>query len=113
MAKGRKICSGCNKEIGARVKVCDCGFVFSAKKEIQVESTAPKEVNKDSLYVQKVLARESHSDEEFISINMSSKDHAQRILDYGRERATFLLSQHRFGNTWSHVDWKLVEEGLK
>jgi len=43
----------------------------------------------------------------------TSKDHAERILSYGKERATILFKLHRWSNNWHHVDWKIVEEGVK
>jgi hypothetical protein len=39
-------------------------------------------------------------------------DHANRILGYGEKRARMLLNMHKYGTSWSHVDWKEVESGL-
>lgn len=38
MAKGRKICPECGKELGARKVMCECGFLFVESKKV-----APKE----------------------------------------------------------------------
>ena len=43
---------------------------------------------------------------------LSPQDHAQRILGYGKERATILLKMHKWGGGWGHVDWNAVEKGL-
>jgi len=43
---------------------------------------------------------------------VTPNDHAERILGYGKERATNLLKQHKSGCTWSHINWKIVEEGI-
>jgi hypothetical protein len=43
---------------------------------------------------------------------VTPQEHAERILSYGTERAKMLLHLHKYGQSWSHVDWKLVEEGL-
>ena len=40
----------------------------------------------------------------------SPNEHADRILSYGKERATSLLKQSN--GKWSHVNWKKVEEEL-
>ena len=150
--RGKKLCPGCNKIIGARTYVCPlCSYEFSISKkenenvekieeiedikEIEnIEKTdnieddnleavetlvsmIPDEVKKK---IDKVKAVETFAsisptyiDDEMEAMNhkKSSIRHAQRILSYGRDRASFLLSQSR--GTWGHVDWKYVEEKLK
>lgn len=45
-------------------------------------------------------------------VKLSPKDHAKRILNYGKEKASILLKLHKWENRWSHVDWDIVEKGL-
>jgi len=139
--QGRKICPACSVIISAVTKTCPkCSFDFSAEKkkkdeekrlqaeekqrirdEKKVSKVVVKVVEEEKKIeispVQRILQREaqrSTSEDRVTPIvaNMSSKEHAERILSYGKERAAFLLDQHKFGNTWSHVDWKEVEAGL-
>ncbi len=39
---------------------------------------------------------------------MTPREHAERILSYGEERAGRLLQQHNSLKRWSHVDWNYV-----
>jgi len=137
--QGRKSCPTCSVIISAVTKTCPkCSFDFSAEKKkrdeekrLQAEEkqrirdekkphkvVEVKEEEKEEISsVQRILQKEADKrvDKEFITpimANMTGKEHAQRILSYGKERAAFLLDQHKFGNTWSHVDWKEVEAGL-
>ena len=139
--QGRKICPACSVIISAVTKTCPkCSFDFSAEKkkkdeekrlqaeekqrirdEKKVSKVVVKVVEEEKKKieispVQRILQREAAQEREQIASitpSMSNKEHAERILSYGKERATFLFNQHRFGYTWSHVDWKIVEEGLK
>jgi len=120
--RGKKDCPKCSTEIGARTQICKCGYDFSsAKKDV-----APKEPEKvetpkkEEAYASLVMKREERIREktgieciEFVPIKMNSKDHADRILSYGKDRAINLLKCHKSGNTWSHVDWGVVEEGIR
>jgi hypothetical protein len=47
------------------------------------------------------------------SVKMTKKEHAKRILSYGVERATNLLSLAKNNKYWPHVDWEIVERKLK
>ncbi|KKN52832.1 hypothetical protein LCGC14_0608830 [marine sediment metagenome] len=101
MAKGKKTCPKCQKEWGARLQKCKCGYSFiSAKKEV------PEVIErKSSLMDLKLLDLPEHK-------HLTPKQHAKRILDYGKEKASLLLQFHKMGLRWSHVDWDVVEEGL-
>jgi hypothetical protein len=39
MAKGKKTCPSCSVVVGARTKVCSCGYVFIAPKESTEDNT--------------------------------------------------------------------------
>ena len=102
MGRGKKTCPKCQKEYGARKRECECGHSFiSAKKEIVTEE--PKRV--PSLMDVKLIDLPEHE-------HLTPKQHAERILDYGKEKASLLLKFHKMGLRWSHVDWDIVEKGL-
>ena len=42
---------------------------------------------------------------------LTPKEHAERILSYGKDKALSLLKQSKM-NHWGHVDWDVVEKGL-
>ena len=101
MARGKKTCPGCSEELGARTKQCGCGFNFKALKNKNgaTEVISP-EVKEMMNMKHKPLPKQS------------PKEHAKRILGYGRERASQLLQQARSLKRWSHVDWNYVESQL-
>jgi len=39
MAKGKKTCPSCSVVVGARTKVCSCGYVFIAPNESTEDNT--------------------------------------------------------------------------
>ena len=47
------------------------------------------------------------------ALYFTPEEHANRILEYGVNRATNLLAQARNMRCWKHVNWDIVEEGLK
>jgi len=97
-----KICPKCEKEQGVRTHKCECGHSFiSAKKEIVPEVTE----RVPSLMDLKLFDLPKH-------VHLTPKQHAERILDYGKEKASLLLKFHKMGLKWSHVDWDEVEKGL-
>ena len=123
MGPGRKQCPECNVIISAVSKTClKCDFDFVALKE---KKLAEKELEPEK--EEKVVKTEAIKPltQEILSsirgdvnpgettTKLSSSEHAQRILDSGKERARNLLKAHKASNVWSHVDWKLVEEGLE
>jgi hypothetical protein len=104
----KKICSKCQKEQGVRTHKCECGHSFiSAKKEIvpKKEEVPEITVRKPSLMDMKFLDLPEHK-------HLTPKEHADRILGYGKEKASLLLKFHKMGLKWSHVDWDEVEKGL-
>jgi len=117
MAKrGIKKCPECNTEQGVRTRVCACSFDFVAAKE-------KKEAAKDN----KPEKQEKPRKEEYVDPRvkalgclppyeapdeMTPKDHAKRILGYGKDRARNLLALALNNKNWSHVDWDVVAKGL-
>lgn len=120
VGRGRKKCPKCSVIIGGNTKICICGFDFMAnKKEVdelrekekvekaKAKAAAPKE--KISPLTQEIL----NSLEPYkASPSMSKKEHAERILKLGENRARILLLQHKISHCWTHVDWDYVEEKL-
>jgi len=139
MARGKKICKSCNTEQGVRSLVCQCGFDFvedkrkrdfqnrelkqqkeekkQLKDKIKREEKEKKQEEKEAKKQQKNPIVENKNffippDYEKTD-KLSSKENAERILSYGKERARSLLNQSRLSKTWNHVDWKIVEEGVR
>ena len=132
LGQGKKTCPECNVIIGAVTKICPkCKFDFSSlrkekeleKNRIREEKALKKEKKQDkkeSLVGYKIIQKELKGTglgvmEGFKYVKpvvLSSQDHAQRILGYGRNRATTLLKMHKWGKGWGHVDWNIVEKGL-
>ena len=132
MGRGRKTCPNCNTEMGARTYVCSCGYDFtSAKKEKETKKREAREIKKENkvkevkeikevkkpelTLADKILRKEALDPTKRIKIvtsSVSPKENAERILSYGKERASNLLKQHECGQTWAHVDWELVKEGI-
>ena len=102
-----KICPGCEKEVGVRTHKCECGHSFiSAKKDTRDKKEVPEELKREpSLMDLKLIDLPKH-------VHLTPKQHAERILDYGKEKASLLLKFHKMGLKWSHVDWDEVEKGL-
>ena len=44
---------------------------------------------------------------------LTSDEHAERILSYGEKTASHLLHSAKKHHCWSHVNWNIVEQGLK
>jgi uncharacterized Zn finger protein (UPF0148 family) len=119
MPRGKKICPDCNTELGVRTGTCPkCSFDFSSrKKEKEVEER--EEIQDQEEKVEGPRSREArellvHMMAHPVNIakKMSPREHAQRVLDQGKESALSLLRLHNYGNKWSHVDWKYVAEKL-
>jgi hypothetical protein len=99
MARGKKTCPACSKELGARAMKCECGHDFAPKKEIvrnKVETPPIVEVE-----LPEDVAPQSFT-------TMTKEEHADRVLSYGTERAKLLLKMARWEKKWHHVDWNRV-----
>ena len=112
LGRGRKRCPGCEIIIAAVTKNCpDCGFDFSTivKKEKKKRVKPVEKVEVINPLVAEMLMIGPYEAPKMLT----PREHAKRILSYGRDRARSLLSQARISKCWSHVDWNLVEMGLK
>lgn len=117
--RGKKMCPSCNKEVGARTHNCSCGHKFVSKiieqGAIRVKNEEEKKEKKKKEKPVSSLTQELLS----IPINNKSvkkitpKEHAKRVLDYGRDRAIILLEESKNRKCWSHVDWHYVEARLE
>ena len=102
MGRGKKTCPECSTELGARTLKCtSCGYEYGAK---QAKTTEP--VKTTQVMDAKVLVEAGKTIR-----RTSSKEHAKRILGYGKERASALLLQSR-RQGWGHVDWDYVKEHI-
>lgn len=121
--QGRKKCPGCQLIINGATKICfSCGFDFvSMKKEKDAaaeEAKVKKEEAKETETVQgeKIspqVARLMQEMEPYKAPKkLTPKEQAQRILSYGKERATVLFRLAKTNHYWSHVDWNKVEEDI-
>jgi len=121
--RGRKRCPGCKLVIGGVSKTCfSCGFDFvSVKKEkdrAEVEKKIKKQEEKENISTQgeKIsptvakLLKEVGLHKE--SKRLTPKEHAERILSYGKKRASALFKLSKINHSWNHVDWKIVEQGV-
>jgi len=113
--RGKKDCPGCNTEMGVRTRICPtCEFDFSTIKKKVVEKKKKEVVELKEEVVKEVAPAIQLPAFEYKPVSYySPMEHANKILGYGKERALNLLKCHISGQTWSHVDWKIVEEGLK
>jgi len=121
MARGKKKCPGCSEELGLRTYKCPkCGYDFTASKKVskapvleeKKQDVAPSQPVKKS-YFERVLSKEHGRIEYSDLVYLTPQEHADRILGYGKERASILFNLHKWQGGWNHVDWKRVEEGLK
>jgi hypothetical protein len=118
--RGRKQCPECNIFIGAVTKICPkCDFDFSTIVKVEKKQKHVEAAKKEGPSLTDVLLRKEAASlkgkKVFVSDyigDMNHQEHAERILGYGKARATNLLMLHRTGSTWGHVNWKIVEEGL-
>lgn len=103
--RGRKICPKCNKGLGARTLVCACGYNFYSPKKIIKEKEEIKEEIKEEVIKEEIIP--------YVALKkLTPKQHAERILGYGVERAKILLFLARTRKYWSHVDWDIVEQRI-
>ncbi len=122
--RGRKKCPGCQLIIGGVTKTCfSCGFDFvsakkekdaaaeeiKAKKEEEKEKTKTVEGEKISPMTAQLLQEVGLYE---APEKLTPKEQAQRILSYGKERASALLMLAKAHHCWSHVSWDVVEQGL-
>lgn len=121
LGQGKKGCPECQTIVGAVTKICPkCNFDYvSARKEIVEAKIIKDEEKNQKKEEEKVEKTISAAAQEFIKAppyvapkQLSSVDHAKRILSYGPVQAKVLLSLSQNNKNWNHVDWKTVEEGL-
>jgi len=112
LGKGKKKCPGCNIIIGGVSKKCpQCSFDFIAAKKIEKKKKVVKKETKED-YIDPRVKKLLDIPVYVAPKKLSSKDHAERILSYGIERAKSLLFMAKIGKCWSHVNWDIVEKGL-
>lgn len=116
LGQGRKKCPGCNIIIGGVTKKCPgCGFDFVLAKKEKDEKEEKKKILKKS---QKSSKKELEIDRSLglplykAPKKLTPKEHAERILSYGKKRAESLLKQSK-DQKWSHIDWDVVKKGLE
>ena len=117
MAQGYKQCPDCNKSNTLRTKNCECGFDFMALKQQREEEKEAKKEARLKKREEKEGKKTNGRDYGYIPPyippkELTKKDHAKRILSYGKERSSVLLKQSKLVKCWNHVDWDLVEKGL-
>jgi len=116
MPRGKKICPECSEVNGLRVITCSCGYAFTFKKAKVRKSRKVK--NDSDGEQQEESYKGINLKNYFVEANeepdkISPRDHAIRILSYGRERAASLFHLAKKNHSWSHVDWDYVEEQLE
>jgi hypothetical protein len=115
MPRGKKICSECNTVCGVRCHRCtNCNTEF-VKKVVEIKDKKAKKKEKEIEKIDpkiQALLDSLPEDIEMEHKKTSTKDHAKRILSYGKEKASFLLKMAKSEGYWKHIDWKVVEEGL-
>ncbi len=120
LGRGKKGCPTCETIVAGVTKICPkCDFDYvSAKKE--------KDIIKEEKKVKKQEKRENNQEKEMSPItnalmampkyeaphDYTPKEHATRILSFGKQRAENLLQQHKTQGGWGHVDWKFLETEL-
>lgn len=121
---GRKKCPGCSIIVGGTTKNCfKCNFDFVAAKvqkdhDIEEHKRAKKEKrdNKDekknSPRTEKLLQELRDCEGEVVLQHHTKKEHAERILDKGKEKAKLLYKYAKKHSCWSHVDWNYVRDEL-
>ena len=123
---GRKQCV-CELFVGGRTGICpSCGHVFvpGERQEREKKERAARKAEKAEIqrpmtraekFTQQLLKQFYDNPPEVLEMKgLTADDHAHRVLGLGEERAGILLFQHKTkqGESWSHVNWKLVEEQL-
>jgi hypothetical protein len=106
--RGIKECPDCKALYGARTLTCECGFDFT--------SIVKKVASKKQHHLEKKVS-EGHAVSFEIPAYVAPKrftpiEHAKRILEYGKQRASLLFQFAKIEKKWSHVDWAAVEKGL-
>lgn len=120
--QGKKDCPECKKETGARTRICSCGHLFISKiiekEAIRAKNKEEKEEKKEQKKKEKPV---SPLVQELLLIPMNNstvkkttpREHAERVLGYGREKTICLLEESKNRKCWSHVDWDYVKEQLE
>lgn len=127
--RGRKKCPKCGVIVGVRTKTCPCGYDYTAHTKERTEekekekrekkenkkngSTDGKEDKKDKMSPQtaEILVYLSQHPYKAPPV-LTKRDNAERILSYGKERASVMLLLHKNHHYWPHIDWVYVEEKL-
>jgi len=107
MARGKKICDKCGESNGVRTlkcKNCNTEFSLSSKKKEKKELTLKQQKILKSIEEVPIEIKEE--------VKITHREHAERILSYGKERATILLRLAKWSSYWKHVDWDVVKEGI-
>lgn len=138
MGKGRKQCPDCKVIVSSILSNCHkCNFDFSSAKKEKDALLEKKRGEKEEIREEKRKKKEEtlkerkekKEEKEVIKISpivrelltvpvyvapkrLSSKEHAERILSYGVERAKILLHLAKNHGYWKHVNWDIVEKGL-
>ncbi len=127
--RGRKRCPQCKKIVGAPLRICYCGFDFAAQKEKtrplkkektrtenleeEIEDIAPdkREMTPWEKEEAEILNHfRSHPHE--VPKKMSKREHAERVLSLGKERALALYNYAKTHGGWKHCDWDYVGKQL-
>jgi len=132
IGKGRKQCPTCSSIIGGVTRICPkCSYDFSSARKEKEETKEGERKEKEEVKdrkrkeIQEIKEAKKKKKEVVVPVErsrftapeykapkkLSPEEHANRILEYGVERATNLLKQ--FKNKWIHVNWEIVKEGLK
>jgi hypothetical protein len=121
VGRGKKKCPGCNKIVGGRLETCYCGFDFVSAKGEKDKVTEQRKIEKQQKRDDAPSTKEISPQTAKIlagltpftaSPTLTKREHAERVLGYGKERAAILLQQARLEKCWSHVDWDYVEQKL-
>ena len=108
---GVKECPECKSLFGVRIQICTCGFDFSTIVKPEKKSKEQK-VEKGEKLTPAYIEMQRSIAEHVTPKKLSPKEHAERILSYGIERAKLLLQFAKINRSWAHVDWVVVEAGL-
>lgn len=106
MARGKKICDKCGESNGVRTlkcKNCNTEFSFKQNKVDKTKESTPEQ--KEMIKSMPIVGLRE-------AVKNTPKEHAERILSYGKERATMLYKLAQWSGYWKHVNWDIVKEGI-
>ena len=122
----KKTCPDCGNKYGFSQSECECGYNFTLRMNVEkakaareakrLEPVPEEEIKKSEINEKRrailsgpdILVGEGHEEKK-----MTKKEHAERILGYGKKRAFNLLRISTKNNYWAHVDWGYVKEQLE